>query len=363
MNGIAAAAPNVYSIALIFPHVWHYSAILTITSSYRLEQANKIVQSALSEDANAFAYDEVYTDLQANRQKAAAESDSDRQQRQSKYISGLLKTAEVRKRENEILFERKLLKDRAAEDDEFGDKPKYVTGAYKEKLKEQQRWLEEQKVIEAREAAEAVGAKGDRAFSSFYSNLLERKAGGGAVVSAPASSSAASAASLHPTAVSAPPRAPLSQLSEQSALSTGASLASSSSSSVLQSSHQSASAAAAENKKRSRWGDDAAAGSSFVTSGGAALLHTRALASESALMDPRHDSEPSLTADKRPRISSQSAAAGISEPAGVALLHAADGSAPGSVDSDGKATKVLSARERYLQRKQQVQDAAPLAGV
>ena len=323
------------------------------------------MQSALSEDANAFAYDEVYTDLQANRQKAAAESDSDRQQRQSKYISGLLKTAEVRKRENEILFERKLLKDRAAEDDEFGDKPKYVTGAYKEKLKEQQRWLEEQKVIEAREAAEAVGAKGDRAFSSFYSNLLERKAGAGPSVSAPTAVSASSAASLQPAAaVTAPPPPPPpathSQQAERSALSSGASSTSSSSSSASQSSHESAFAAAAENKKRSRWGDDAVASTAGGASGGqsgGAAQHTRSLASASVSASPNHGSEESHTADTRPRTSS--AAAGIIDPASTVPLHAADGSAPGGADAEGKATKVLSARERYLQRKQQVHDAGP----
>jgi hypothetical protein len=323
---------------------------LKFTSPSRFEQANKIVQSALNEDANAFAYDEVYTDLQANRQQAAAESDADRQQRQSKYISGLLKTAEVRKRENEILFERKLLKDRAAEDDEFGDKPKYVTGAYKEKLKEQQRWLEEQKVIEAREAAEAVGAKGDRAFSSFYSNLLERKAGGGAVGSASTASAAASAAPAHPAAVVTPPPATHTQQSERSALSAGASLASLLPNSALESSHQSASAAAAENKKRSRWGDDAVAGSSLGPAGDVSMLHASTLATFSAAANPNQGSEQSLTADKRPRVSSS--AARISEPTFAALLLAVDGG-----DSEGKATKVLSARERYLQRKQQVQDA------
>ncbi len=321
------------------------------------------MQSALNEDAHAFAYDEVYTDLQATRQKAAAESDSDRQQRQSKYISGLLKTAEVRKRENEILFERKLLKDRAAEDDEFGDKPKYVTGAYKEKLKEQQRWLEEQKVIEAREAAEAVGAKGDHAFSSFYSNLLERKAGGGAAVSAPTVFSASSSASAHPAAVAPPlfppPPASHSLQPERSVSWSGASSTSSSSSGTLQSSHHSVSAAAAENKKRSRWGDDAAAGTAVGASGGAALLHAHSLlASASAVEKPKNGSEESHTADKKPRLSS--AVAGIVDPTSTESLSA---NAPGGGDTEGKATKVLSARERYLQRKQQVQDVVPQVGI
>lgn len=46
----------------------------------------------------------------------------------------------MREKEKERIFEKKLLKERAEEDKEFGDKPKFVTAAYKNKMIEDQKW-------------------------------------------------------------------------------------------------------------------------------------------------------------------------------------------------------------------------------
>ena len=46
----------------------------------------------------------------------------------------------------------RLLKERKAEDHLFGDKDKFVTAAYKKKLEEDQKWLAEEKIREARDA-------------------------------------------------------------------------------------------------------------------------------------------------------------------------------------------------------------------
>lgn len=75
---------------------------------------------------------------------------------QSKYIDSLLEKAKRREQEREIVFERKLAKDRAKEDAEFGDKEKFVTRAYREKLEERKKWLAEEKRREAIEAANDV---------------------------------------------------------------------------------------------------------------------------------------------------------------------------------------------------------------
>jgi predicted Holliday junction resolvase-like endonuclease len=63
----------------------------------------------------------------------------------SKYIAQLKDKAEQRKREQDIIYERKLQKERNKEDHLFGDKEKFVTSAYRKKLEEQQKWLEEEK--------------------------------------------------------------------------------------------------------------------------------------------------------------------------------------------------------------------------
>ena len=73
--------------------------------------------------------------------------------------------AKEREKEQDILYERKLSKEREKEDHLYGDKDKFVTRAYKEKLAEEAKWLAEEKRLEAKEEANDVRA----AFScSFY---------------------------------------------------------------------------------------------------------------------------------------------------------------------------------------------------
>lgn len=75
---------------------------------------------------------------------------------QSKYIAQLKEKAEQRKREQDIIYERKLQKERSKEDHLFGDKDKFVTSAYRKKLEEQQKWLEEERIRQLREEREDV---------------------------------------------------------------------------------------------------------------------------------------------------------------------------------------------------------------
>ena len=48
--------------------------------------------------------------------------------------------AKVREKEKDRIFERKLVKEREAEDKEFPDQPQFVTAAYKAKLLEANKW-------------------------------------------------------------------------------------------------------------------------------------------------------------------------------------------------------------------------------
>lgn len=66
-----------------------------------------------------------------------------------KYIAGLLKAAEIRKKEDERRAEKKIQKEREKEGNEFEDKEVFVTGAYKKKMQE----MQEQEEKERREAA------------------------------------------------------------------------------------------------------------------------------------------------------------------------------------------------------------------
>ncbi|KAI7839633.1 hypothetical protein COHA_006632 [Chlorella ohadii] len=131
--------------------------------------------AALAEDAAIFDYDSHYDAIQASR---AEPKKQEKLQRQSRYIAGLLEKAEERKREQDILYERQLAKERAAEDHLYGDKEKFVTSAYRAKLAERQAYQEEQKRKKQEEEANAVEKKGH--MGDFYRNLLRSNVAFGA---------------------------------------------------------------------------------------------------------------------------------------------------------------------------------------
>ena len=84
----------------------------------------------------------------------------------------MMDKAKVREREHEIIYERKLAKERTKEDHLFADKDKFVTSAYKKKLAEQAKWLEEDRLRQLREDKEDVSCISSfRAFVLSYSQM------------------------------------------------------------------------------------------------------------------------------------------------------------------------------------------------
>ncbi len=75
---------------------------------------------------------------------------------QPKYIQALIKKAEQRQREHEIIYEKKLAKERSKDDHLYADKDKFVTSAYKKKLAEQAKWMEEERMRQLQEEKEDV---------------------------------------------------------------------------------------------------------------------------------------------------------------------------------------------------------------
>jgi len=118
-----------------------------------LQKVEEQQKKAMEEDPSVFAYDEVYDDM---KEKEARPKMQDKVVRESKYIAQLKEKAEQRKREQDIIYERKLQKERSKEDHLFGDKDKFVTSAYRKKLEEQQKWLEEERLRQLREEREDV---------------------------------------------------------------------------------------------------------------------------------------------------------------------------------------------------------------
>ena len=74
-------------------------------------------------------YDEVFDQMEATKVEQSGKKKV--VDKKPKYITNLLKQAEIRNQEEERRKERKVQKEREAEGDEFADKEKFVTSAYR----------------------------------------------------------------------------------------------------------------------------------------------------------------------------------------------------------------------------------------
>lgn len=131
-----------------------------------LKEVEEQHKKALEEDPSVFDYDGVYDDM---KQKVVCPQVQDRQERKPKYIQHLIKKAEERQREHDIIYERKLAKERSKDDHLYAEKDKFITSAYKKKLAEQAKWIEEERLRELREEKDDVTKKSD--LSDFYFNI------------------------------------------------------------------------------------------------------------------------------------------------------------------------------------------------
>ena len=130
----------------------------TFTSKKHAETAEEL-------DANIYEYDAVYDSLKPQKKTTVED-----QERKPKYMTNLLAAAAVRKRDATIAEEKKLARDREAEGDEFADKEKFVTSAYKKQQEENRRLEEEERLREEQERKKNKGA----GMTNFYKNMLEK---------------------------------------------------------------------------------------------------------------------------------------------------------------------------------------------
>ena len=127
--------------------------------------SKKHAETAEELDANIYDYDAVYDSLKP--QKKVTQEDKERK---PKYMTNLLAAAAVRKRDATIAEEKKLAREREAEGDEFADKEKFVTSAYKKQQEENRRLEAEEKIREEQEQKKNKGA----GMTNFYKNMLEK---------------------------------------------------------------------------------------------------------------------------------------------------------------------------------------------
>ncbi len=80
------------------------------------------------------------TDDDAAARKATAEGRA-----RSRYIAGLLRTAQRRNWEHEVVHERQVIRQQDADENpEYEGKETFVTSSYRRKIEEQERWASEE---------------------------------------------------------------------------------------------------------------------------------------------------------------------------------------------------------------------------
>lgn len=122
-------------------------------------------------DPSVYDYDSVYDSLHAKPSTNSPSTLADHEQK-PKYMGDLLAAAEVRRRDQLRAKEKMLAKERELEGDEFADKEKFVTGAYKRQQEEMRR-LEAEEVSKEKEAEERRRREGG-GLKGLYKNMLER---------------------------------------------------------------------------------------------------------------------------------------------------------------------------------------------
>jgi coiled-coil domain-containing protein 55 len=141
-----------------------------------------------SVDPQIYDYDGAYDSFSQQPTAVKGSSSSRREQqdaagseRKSRYIGDLMKNAEKRKIERDIIYERKVAREQEAEenlDPECRGKERFVTAAYKRKLEERKVWQQEEERQQKQEEDNDV-TKQSHGVAAFYGNWNRNIAMGG----------------------------------------------------------------------------------------------------------------------------------------------------------------------------------------
>lgn len=137
--------------------------------------SSKHSKTAQELDPSIYDYDGVFDSLHAAPSLSSSkkdEIDPATGEKKPRYMKSLLAAAEIRKRDQLRAKEKLLAKEREAEGDEFADKEKFVTGAYK-RQQEEMRKAEEAEKEREREAEERRKREGG-GMKQLYKSILER---------------------------------------------------------------------------------------------------------------------------------------------------------------------------------------------
>ncbi|KAJ5238465.1 hypothetical protein N7468_003084 [Penicillium chermesinum] len=139
------------------------------TNLSTLHSSKKHAKEAEELDPSVYSYDEVYDSLHAKPKKTTTTNQSE----VPKYMTNLLRSAEIRKRDQLRARERQLQREREEEGDEFADKESFVTSAYKAQQAEMRK-VEEEEARREQEEEERRKQNGGAGMINFYKDMLSR---------------------------------------------------------------------------------------------------------------------------------------------------------------------------------------------
>ncbi|ROW12707.1 hypothetical protein VMCG_00457 [Cytospora schulzeri] len=133
--------------------------------------SKKYADQAEALDPSVYDYDAAYDAIEAVKKHREAEVKKDTTQRKARYMTDVTKAAEQRERDRSIAEMKKIQREREAEGDEFADKEKFVTEAYKKKQVEDRIAEEEEKKREQEEKKKNKFG----GMTGFHKEMLERE--------------------------------------------------------------------------------------------------------------------------------------------------------------------------------------------
>lgn len=133
--------------------------------------SKKYADQAEALDPSVYDYDAAYDVIKAAQMQREAEAKKNSSQRKARYMTDVTKAAEQRERDRSIAEMKKIQREREAEGDEFADKEKFVTEAYKKKQEEDRKAEEEEK----RKEKEETKKNKFGGMTGFHKEMLERE--------------------------------------------------------------------------------------------------------------------------------------------------------------------------------------------
>jgi coiled-coil domain-containing protein 55 len=138
-------------------------------SSHRSHLKN--AEEAVALDPSIYDYDAAYDAIHARDAAKKAAARVEAEERKAKYMDNLLASAELRKKDILRAKDKQLQREREAEGDEFADKEKFVTGAYKQQQEEvRQAEAEEKRRQELEEKK-----KKEMGMQGFYKTVMDQQ--------------------------------------------------------------------------------------------------------------------------------------------------------------------------------------------